>query len=75
MFSLRNIVRTVAAGTQHIVAASASNPVNSPELVLSYNCGCPFKKRKKIEGKLESLEPGQGHWNNFLFKKIIVPLC
>lgn len=40
---------------------------------VSYNCGCPVKKRKKIEGKRESMELGQGRWNNFLFKKIIVP--
>lgn len=57
------------------IAAATSNGVCYPELVLSCNCGCPFKKRKRIEGKQESLEPEQGHWNNFLFKKIIVPLC
>lgn len=45
------------------------------ELVLSYNCGCPLQRRNTTEGKQESLELGQGHWNNFLFKKITVPLC
>lgn len=57
----------------HILNSFSIKPYVLSRTSVIYNCGCPFKKRKKIEGKQKSVEPGQGHWNNFLFKKIIVP--